>query len=131
MDWKSWQTEVLAILDEYGLNEQLAYKVSILIFWGLSYGMPITITSGWRDPEKQKRLRLLWDAGYREGLITRPATNSKHSHTSWTGAPNSLAVDLSAGSDKNLKILGIWATKYLSLQWGGNFKSYDPVHFYI
>lgn len=116
---------------EWGLDTTLAYKIVILLIWAYYAGMPVRIVSGWRDPARQKALRERWDAGDRAGLATRPAIVSKHSHTDISGNPDALAVDISAGSDQNLQTLGFWAKKYLGMRWGGDFRRYDPVHFYI
>lgn len=118
-------------VDQWGLNETLARKISQLYLWGLQSGFPMSVTSGFRDPEHQRELRERWDRGDRAGLAARPATNSKHSTTSFFGDPDAMAVDLSAGSSQNLRILGGWAQNYLGLRWGGTFKNADLVHFYI
>lgn len=118
-------------VDTWGLNEALALKISQLYLWGLQSGFPMKVTSGWRDPEKQRAMQERWDRGDRAGLAARPATNSKHSTTGFFGDPDAMAVDLYAGSDQNLRILGSWAQNYLGLKWGGTFRNADLVHFYI
>lgn len=118
-------------VDQWGLNETLARKISQLYLWGLQSGFPMSVTSGWRDPEKQRAMQERWDRGDRAGLAARPATNSKHSVTTFFGNPDAMAVDLYAGSDRNLRILGQWAQDFLGLKWGGTFRNADLVHFYI
>lgn len=118
-------------IEQWGLNEGLAYRIAYLYLWGLQSGFPMSITSGWRDPAHQKELQQRWDSGDRAGLKVRPATNSKHSTTTFFGDPDAMAVDIGAGGDQNLRILGQWATNYLGLKWGGDFKTADLVHFYV
>jgi len=132
MTLEEWMVETNSFLtDTWGLNTDLARRVAVLILWGYVSGMSMSVTSGWRDPEKQRAMQARWDAGDRAGLAARPASSSKHTVTDLFGNPDSMAVDLSAGSDQNLRILGNWATKYLGLQWGGHFSLPDLVHFYI
>lgn len=117
--------------EQWGLNSSLAMKISQLYLWGLLSGFPMSVTSGWRDPEKQRALQERWDRGDRSGLAARPATNSKHSTTTFFGSPDAMAVDLYAGNQQNLRTLGYWAEEFLGLNWGGSFKNADLVHFYI
>jgi hypothetical protein len=128
-EWISQATDYF--VEEWGLNEGFARKISQLYLWGLLSGFPMGITSGFRDPEKQRAMQARWDAGDRSGMVARPATNSKHSTTTLWGNPDAMAIDLYAGSDRNLSILGQWAENYLGLRWGGTFKNADLVHFYI
>lgn len=128
-EWISQATDYF--IEQWGLNETLARKISYIYLWGLQSGFPMSVTSGFRDPAHQRELQERWDRGDRAGLAARPATNSKHSTTSFFGNPDAMAVDLYAGSDANLRILGNWAVNYAGLRWGGTFKNADLVHFYI
>jgi len=126
MSLEEWLGQVSQVLiDEWGLNKVFAGKIATLYYWSQYYGISFNVTSGWRDPARQAALQKRWDRGDRSGLIVRPATTSKHCNTRF-GKPDSLAVDIDSS---NLQQLGAWAVKYLGLRWGGNFKSYDPVHF--
>lgn len=84
-------------------------------------GKSVPIISGYRSPEKQLKLQARWDAGDRAGLIARPATYSWHMQ--------GLAIDV------NTRARAFNAFKYLmlywGLEWGGNFKVPDRVHFQL
>ena len=128
--FKNWIIKVRDWLeDSWGLSDDLAERVSVLLLYASLNGISWDVVSGFRDPERQRELQLLWDRGIRTGLVTRPATNSKHSTESWLGRPAAEAVDLSSTAT-NLDILGSWAP-FFGLKWGGNFRNPDPVHFFI
>lgn len=111
----------------WGINESLAQKIAVLILWLEYLGVSWEVTSGFRDPKRQRDLQKAWDRGNRQGLKVRPATNSKHSHTTFLGKPNAHAIDIATSDEK----LAGEIAKYLRINWGGDFKNYDPVHFYI
>lgn len=115
------------LIDTWKLDKFLAERMAWLYYWSRYYGIGYTVTSGFRDPARQAELRARWDRGDRTGLKARPAKTSKHSTKSW-GKPAAQAVDIK-GPD--LDTLGYWAVKYLGLKWGGNFRSPDPIHFYV
>jgi hypothetical protein len=124
---KEWLSQMNSFLEEkWGLSDSLAEKIALLLLYSHFYQNPGTITSGFRDPEKQKRLRELWDAGNREGLRARPAVNSLHTLTGWFGSPDASAVDV-VFPDQNL---AGQIAPFFGLKWGGNFSSRDDVHFF-
>lgn len=112
----------------WGLDNSFASKIGLLYAYLYFYGLNPNITSGFRDPEKQKALRDAWDSGNRAGLVRRPAETSLHSRIDGRGSPSALAIDI---TNSNLEYAGQIA-KYLNIGWGGDFKGngYDPVHFY-
>ena len=127
-EYKKWLTEYKAYLVEnWGLNSDLAEKVAVFLLYAYFYGLNWTINSGFRDPEYQKELQKRWDAGNRTGIVARPATNSLHSVTGWLSKPDSHAIDLKF-NDQNL---AGQLSPFFGLKWGGNFNSRDPVHFYV
>jgi len=115
------------IEENFGINIDLAKKISLLIFYAAMNGIAFTINSGWRDPAKQKAMQKRWDAGDRSGMIVRPANISKHSITGWLAGPDSHAIDISFSRPE---LIGHWSA-FFGLKWGGNFKKPDKVHFYI
>lgn len=132
MDPQAWYNYVTGLwtmlMREHGLERYFAWKIANLLSWAYYYRIPARVVSGYRDDTKQKALQARWDAGNRVGLVTRPVSNSKHSYTE-NGQPAAKAVDIAAADENQLKIMGEWATKYLDLEWGGNYRSKDPVHF--
>ena len=105
----------------WGLTDRAAILYVTLVAWSIAYGLPpLSILSGYRDPEHQAELRRRWDAGDRGGLMARPAERSAH----MTGD----AFD--TNYDANL--LGIWGyfTKFIeNARWGGEFRAPDWNHF--
>lgn len=126
-----YQEWALIFKNHLGLNFNFALKLVWLWAYALWYRIPITFTSGFRDPAYQRELQRRWDAGDRAGLSVRPATTSKHSRTSLTGQPDAVAADIQSNSAQNLRDLGYLAETYCGLKWGGNFTTPDPVHFYV
>jgi hypothetical protein len=114
------------LIKEWGLDPEFAKKISLLLLYFAYFGLRWTVTSGFRDPRRQRELQKAWDRGERAGLKTRPATNSLHSNTGFLGKPGSLAIDISLD---DYPFAGEIA-HFLGIGWGGDWKSYDPVHFY-
>lgn len=83
-------------------------------------GYDFEITSGYRSPDYQARLRARWDSGDRRGLVARPALQSSHSLGQ--------AVDIRFYGRSAQSNMGIWAQSQ-GYTWGGTFSSPDPVHF--
>lgn len=112
----------------YGLEMSFAARASLLYAYLWFEGLTPNITSGYRDPQKQKALRDAWDAGNRAGLVRRPAETSLHSRIDGRGNPASLAIDITT-TDNNYagKI-----AKHLNIGWGGDFQGngFDPVHYF-
>lgn len=110
----------------FGLNTELAKKVSVFILYNYFYGNSVkSITSGFRDPKKQADLLKDWNEGRRAGLVAKPAVNSKHTVTNFLGQPDSLALDISFQNQS----LALQLSPYFGLQNGASFN--DPVHFFI
>lgn len=110
----------------YGLASDFALSVSRLyiVFWGA--GLNPRVTSGFRDPAKQKAMQARWDAGDRAGLRARPASQSAHTVTGFLGRPAARAIDM-VTSDETLAAslstrLGVGAGLY--------FDKSDPGHYY-
>lgn len=126
LNWLSLARDWLE--DQYGLNEKLAERVSLLLLYSALNGISFRISSGFRDPKKQNELRKRWDAGNQVGLVVRPALNSKHSHVSTIlRRPDAKAVDI-IFSDPETP--GFWA-EFFGLGWGGKFRTPDIVHFFV
>ena len=122
-----WLNEIYNwLIQEWGLEKNFAARVALLLLYFSYFGLSWRVTSGFRDPRRQRELQKAWDRGDRTGLVTRPATNSLHSTTSFLGKPAAVAVDISTNDDN---FAGEIAA-FLKIGWGGNFRSYDPVHFY-
>lgn len=96
-------------------------------------GVDIKVTSGYRSPAYQRRLRARWDRGDRGGLVYRPALVSRHSQgraldVGWVirGRPVPVsAIPLSAWS-----YLGALMER-LGVTWGGRWDPPDLPHFEI
>lgn len=114
------------LIGEFGLNSGFAEKIALFLLVNYLYGNKFNFNSGFRSPELQKQMQVRWDAGIREGLVSRPATNSRHSLTGWLGKPDAHGADISFTNQK-------WAgqiVSYFDIKWGGNFNSPSEVHFY-
>lgn len=123
-DWlKNTQT---FLVESYGLETAFAGRVALLIAYLYQYNLGPRITSGFRDPAKQKAMRERWDRGDRSGLRERPAVDSLHMATGWGGKPASKAIDIVSTDERTAaniaKALGIGA--------GLDFKKSDPGHYY-
>lgn len=113
-DWRRY------VSGTWGLQEPLASMVAGAQTYIQQHGgEPVRITSGYRDPRRQRLLQARWDAGNRAGLVARPASRSWHMQ--------GLAVDVSTRSP-NFPVFR-WLMIHWGARWGGNFSSYDPVHF--
>jgi len=118
---REWVRKATAILEANGLVPDLAYKtaVSILYAWYYTDKM-VRITSTYRAPLYQRALQERWDAGDRSGLIARPATYSWHMQ--------GRAIDVSTKPAPTFNAFR-YAMEYQNVEWGGNFRNPDPVHF--
>ena len=96
-----------------------------IALWGA--GLNPRITSGFRDPAKQRALQARWDAGDRAGLRVRPATNSLHSRMSTMGSPASIAVDMPCDDDGR----GAAIAQSMGVGAGMSFSTPDPGHYYL
>lgn len=111
----------------YGLNGAFALAVARLYISLWAAGLSPRITSGFRDPAKQREMQARWDAGDRAGLRVRPATTSAHSTTSFIGAPAATAIDMPCTDEKR----GAAIAKSLGLGAGLAFSTPDPGHYYL
>jgi len=115
------------LVSDWGLNRAFAAKIYACLYNWYVYGYNFTITSGFRDPEKQLDLLKRWNSGDRRGLAAKPAKNSKHSVTSW-GFPSALAIDIVLDRyDRDTKYIA----NYFDVKWGGDFRHPDVVHWYV
>lgn len=116
--WNRWYQ---VMLYRWGLDYRFAYIVSAIQAALETYSYePVTITSGYRDPVRQRELQARWDANDRTGLVARPATRSWHMQ--------GLAVDVSTMSD-NFDLFRELIESVPNVRWGGRFKRPDKVHF--
>jgi len=113
--------------DTYGLEGNFALAAARLYvaLWGA--GLNPRITSGFRDPAKQKVMRDAWDRGERAGLRARPAASSQHTHTNWLGRPASRAIDMVSSDEKRAADI---ATRLGGIGAGLLFSQPDPGHYY-
>lgn len=126
MNMQEWLDDVTQVFrKEYGLDKSFAGKVALFYAYLLQYGLSPVITSGFRDPQKQKELSARYEAGD-SSIVVKPAENSKHSITKW-GAPASQAVDISTNNPE----LAARIATATGLKAGLYFKTPDRVHFYV
>lgn len=111
----------------WGLDPTFAVQVGLLYAALHFAGLNPRITSGFRDPAKQRAMRAAWDAGNRVGLRVRPADpdGSRHCKTSFTGSPASLAVDMPCDNEQ----LAAQIAKALGFRAGLYFNPPDPGHY--
>lgn len=138
MDLKAWLQGVkqwagnwiVAAVDYFastwGLDRDFAAKVALLYVALFAAKLNPQVTSGFRDPEKQKAIRDAWDKGNKQGLAVRPAdpTTSRHTNTSF-GRPASKAIDIKTTNPK----LAADIARAIGLRAGYYFQIPDPVHF--
>ena len=131
MSVEEWLSQLSNWLNSVvGLNPEFSMLISQMYLFSYWYGYPFFFISGFRDPERQRELQILWDAGRRMGLAARPSSNSKHCNTNFDAGPDSLAVDIHTENPLfYAKIAEIGAM--FGVHWGGNFRTADQVHFYI
>jgi len=125
--YRDWLIRAGAFLNvTWGLNGDFGLKIALLILYSHFASNSGSLLSGFRNPQRQKELQELWDAGIRTGLAVRPATNSRHSLMTF-GQPDSLAMDISFS---NPSLAGRYAPIF-GLKWGGDFRTPDIPHFFI
>lgn len=113
-------TELLSILLAQGLRSEIAarYVVAALLA-KCETGSAPRIVSGYRSPEAQEKLRRKWAAGERAGIVAPPAQESWHT--------KGLAIDVTT-KGRGFEVFRE-AMLIMGSRWGGNFSTYDPVHF--
>ena len=128
-DYEAWCVEATPYFREsLGLQSAFARPVARLYLSLWFAGLAPRLTSGFRDPSKQRELRALWDSGVRRGFLAKPANpdTSLHCKTSFTGAPASRAVDMPCTNDR----LAAQIASQLGIGAGLNFREPDPGHYY-
>lgn len=111
---------------QYGLDVDFAIKVAQLYIALFAAKLNPQVTSGWRDPAKQKAMMDAWDRGDKQGLAVRPADPSKSLHTSTSlGRPAAKAIDIKTSNPK----LAADIARVIGLRAGFYFSVPDPVHF--
>lgn len=119
MDYRDWVKQATEYLKgQWGLDATFAGQVALFWAYCALYGLNPTITSGYRDPAKQKAMQEAWDRGQRSGLKVRPASSSDHTRRR--------AVDITT-SDPGLAAR---IARALGLGAGADFKTPDNVHFF-
>lgn len=111
----------------YGLDGKFSLAAARLYVVLWSRGLNPQITSGFRDPSKQKEMQARWDAGDRQGLRVRPATTSKHSVTTFFGHPAATAIDMKSSNEKMAAEI---ASSLGGIGAGLYFRDSDPGHYY-
>jgi len=127
VEYETWAKSAAPYFrDAYGLEGKFALSAARLYvaLWGA--GLDPRITSGFRDPAKQKAMRARWDAGDRAGLRARPATNSAHSATGFFGRPAARAIDMTSSNERAAAELA----SHLKIEAGLYFQKSDPGHYY-
>lgn len=122
---KSWVKEAAKyFVSVWGLDGDFSQKVALFFLYLSSYGLRPVVTSGFRDPAKQKELLKRYNAGD-PSVRYKPAENSKHMITGFIGKPASMAVDISTSNEAYAAQIA----KALGLKAGYDFG--DNVHFYL
>lgn len=125
--WSKWLEQARQILiDQWGLDNDFADRVAILLAYGTSEGLVPSISRGWSDPKHQAELRARWDRGDRQGLRVRPAANSKHTVTGFLGSKKAQAIDIPTRNDSRMAQIA----KALGIGSGLDFHDSDPGHFF-
>lgn len=126
-EWENWAEDATDYFKSaFGLAGGFARQSARLYILLHQNGLEPRITSGFRDPAKQKRMRDLWDAGQRAGLRARPATYSKHIITNWIGQPAATAIDIVSNDEQKAARLA----QTLGLGIGLYFGTPDPGHYF-
>jgi len=126
-EWDNWAENARGYFERMGASPDISKRLALLWGFASGYGLRPSITSIFRDPKKQEEMQARWDRGDRAGLRTRPATNSKHSHTTWLGKPAALAMDMPTNNDSFTSQIA----EYVGLKSGQNFRKPDPGHYYL
>jgi len=122
----SWPAQAVPyFVKDWGLNADFAAKVAVLYLCLAVFGLNPRVTSGFRDPKKQKELVARWNAGNRSGFIGKPASpdTSRHCRTTLTGGANSMAIDMPCNDNNKAAHIA----RALGLRAGVDFN--DPGHY--
>lgn len=129
MNLESWIRQVEGYLGEWpsraagyfqsawGLQPAFALRAAALYGALWLAGLNPKITSGYRDPAKQKAMRERWDAGDRAGLRARPALTSTHTE--------GIGIDIVSKNEKLAADIAV----ALGLRAGYYFTTPDPGHY--
>lgn len=127
-DWLKQAEKYL--VETWGIDSTVAGKFALLWAYLSQYGLNPRITSGFRDPAKQKAMQAAWDAGNRQGLRARPATASDHTEvkSGFLGSkPAARAMDIVSSDEKKAAAIA----RYLGIGAGLDFKTPDPGHYFV
>lgn len=111
----------------WGLDPTFAVRAGLLYLALHFAGLNPRITSGFRDPAKQRAMRAAWDRGDRAGLRVRPAdpSTSAHCQEARKGVPASRAIDMPCSNEA----LAADLARALGLRAGYYFTVSDPGHY--
>lgn len=126
----AWIQEMSRFLEtKWGISPGAAERFAILFLYLHSYGLQPVITSGFRDPEKQRAMRAAWDRGDRRGLRARPAdpSSSDHCRTSMWSSPASTAIDIKCRDEA----MAAHIARALGITAGYHFSVPDPGHYAV
>lgn len=111
------------LIQNWGIKPNLAQIVAYCQTIMQQNGIEaVTITSGYRSPKRQRELLNRWISGNRTGLVARPSRRSWHMQ--------GYAIDVSTRiNPRSFLVFRNLMLTFRGIRWGGNFNSYDPVHF--
>jgi hypothetical protein len=116
--------------DQWGIDSTVVGKFALFLAYLYLYGLNPRITSGFRDPAKQKAMQAAWDRGDRQGLRARPATSSDHTleKSGFLGSsPAARAIDIVTSNDTQAAAIA----RALGIGCGADFKTPDPGHYFV
>jgi len=127
-EFEKWAQAATAYFSQgAGLDPKFALQAARLYIALWAAGLNPRISRGWSDPAHQKALQARWDAGDRAGLRVRPATTSKHTVTTFSGARAATAIDMPCSNDEKAAAIA----GNLKIGAGWTFKDRDPGHYYL
>jgi hypothetical protein len=113
------------LINKWGLDPSFALKIAVFFNALETNNLKPRITSGWRDPVKQKLMAAAWDRGDRVGLRARPALDSLHT-VELAGRPGAKAIDIVSNNEARAAEIA----KTLNIGAGYYFKKSDPGHYF-
>ena len=66
-----------------GVHPEIRARAEWAISWAEYYGVPVTVTSGFRSLEDQARLRAKWEAGLSRWPANRPGESAHNVGLAW------------------------------------------------